>query len=197
MKSTAETSGTSTRYQLRISLSHISPTIWRRIQVDDCTLADLHTVIQAAMGWLDYHDYRFDIRGAEYGDPTIPDANFWDREDASRTLLSTALRGKRPVVEFHYEYDFGNGWEHDLLIEKAWTVSTGPQSPLLLNGERACPPENIGGPWRYKSLLGTLDNPDRKDREPLWGYLVGNFDPERFDCSAAALKVREFSLSSA
>ncbi len=112
-------------YQLKITLKGIDPPIWRRIQVPDCTLGELHEVLQVVMGWEDSHLHQFDIRGEYYGWPD--DGGFgWDTEikdEEEITISQIAKTGRK--VRFSYEYDFGDDWQHEVLVEK--TLDRGPR----------------------------------------------------------------------
>src|SRR4029078_9577780 len=106
-----------TVFQLKIALREFKPLIWRRIQVEDCTLDKLHKHIQTAMGWTNSHLHQFEIKGERYGDPELLYDVFEDFKcvDSTKTLLSDILpkTGKRFALK--YEYDFGDGWEHEVL----------------------------------------------------------------------------------
>ena len=179
-------------YQIRVSLNRISPPIWRRILVPgDATLGELHAILQAAMGWDNYHLHEYTIEGTRYGNPHI------DQYDALRTLdedshsLSEVLR--RKGQRFRYEYDFGDSWEHTLLVEEILSARDDDDLPRCLAGKRACPPEDVGGPWGYANFLETIEDPDHPDREQLVEWISGSFDPEAFDLDAINRRLRAVS----
>jgi hypothetical protein len=163
-------------YQLKITLRHISPPIWRRIQVPDCTLADLHDVIQSAMGWDNYHLYSFSVGGQRYSEPDR--TSEMGMANASRAKLSRLI--PRPKRKFRYTYDFGDNWEHDILVEKILPRQEGAPYPIVLEGKRACPPEDVGGPWGYMEYLEAIRDPNHERHNEMleWG---GEFDPEAHD----------------
>ena len=133
-------------YQVHILLREISPAIWRRVLVRaDSTIADLHYVIQLAMGWSDAHLNRFVIHGKEYGVYHDGGMDFSDR--ASDVRLTDF--GFRPRERFLYEYDFGDLWQHDVRIEKILPISPKRLYPVCIGGRRRCPPEDCGGPWAF------------------------------------------------
>ena len=102
-------------YQIKVTLKGSTPPIWRRIQVaGETTLAQLHQILQRVMGWEGYHLYQFVVGGIKYGDPSILEE--MEGEDARRVTLATLVRGEKD--KFLYEYDFGDSWDHELLIEK-------------------------------------------------------------------------------
>src|SRR5262249_12101053 len=131
---------TDTVFQIKITLRGIDPPIWRRIQTMDCTLGELHGIIQVAMGWEFEHLYRFNIGGVEKADLGM--ASFDDVEDACDTRLSEVLPTSNRRPRFEYEYDFGDQWIHQLIVEERLSPETGVKYPLCVAGQRACPPED-------------------------------------------------------
>src|SRR5258708_6931907 len=129
-------------YQLKVALQEIEPPIWRQIQVpSSITLAQLHNVLQEAMGWENYHLYDFDAAGQHFGEPD-PDDDFNDRNviDAGATKLSTVA--SQVGATLRYEYDFGDGWEHEIIVERVMEPEKSVHYPVVIDGERACPPED-------------------------------------------------------
>jgi hypothetical protein len=173
---------TDTVFQIKITLEYIDPPIWRRIQTTDCTLDELHELIQVTMGWEFEHLYRFDIGGVEYGDPDMLRDD--DMEDACDTLLSEVLPARNRRPRFRYEYDFGDGWLHQLIVEERFPAQEGVAYPRCVAGQRACPPEDCGGPGRYHILVEAIRNPDHPEHEDLLDWLGDEFDPARFDLEA-------------
>jgi hypothetical protein len=100
-------------------------------------------------------------------------------KDASKVKLSQIVRGEKQ--KFTYEYDFGDSWEHEILIEKILQPEAGVRYPVCITGKRACPPEDCGGIWGYADLLETIKNPDDEEYEEMMEWLGGDFDPEAFD----------------
>jgi Plasmid pRiA4b ORF-3-like protein len=166
-------------FQLKITLKDIKPPIWRRVQVPDCSLDELHGIIQVAMGWEDYHLYSFKVGGTEFSDPR--GSGEIDMEDASRVKLSRVI--PREKNKFRYTYDFGDSWEHEILVEKILPPEEGQKYPVCLEGKRSCPPEDVGGPWGYEEVVEAIRDPHHEQHEELleWG---GDFDPEAFDLDA-------------
>jgi hypothetical protein len=177
-KSTAR-KATSTIYQLKVSLRDIQPPIWRRILVADCSLDWLHEIIQVAMGWENYHMYDFEVGGEHYTDPRgMADL---DMEDASRVKIGqVAPEGK---VKFRYTYDFGDNWQHEVLVEKVVSPEEGRTYPVCIDGKRACPPEDCGGPWGYMEFAEAIRDPEHEQHAEFLEWR-GEFDPEEFDLEA-------------
>lgn len=179
-------------YQFKITLKDIVPPIWRRIQVRDCTLDKLHERIQTAMGWTNSHLHQFKIGGVLYGDPQLLLEGFEDDLDIVNSL-ETRLReivpeeGKR--FQFEYEYDFGDGWEHEVLFEGCLRAEKGARYPLCLEGERACPPEDVGGTRGYQEYLDAMADPEHEEHAEYLEWR-GPFDPEGFDAEAATKMMR-------
>ncbi len=166
-------------HQIKVVLRGAEPPIWRRLQVPaSMTLADLHHVLQVAMGWGDCHLHQFTIAGVRYG---IDDGEGWGlacKDERHAKLYQVARKGAR----FVYEYDFGDGWEHDIIVENVSPVEEA--YPVCLAGEQACPPEDCGGVWGYDDFLRALADPAHEDREELLEWVGEEFDPERFDLAA-------------
>ncbi len=131
--------------QLKLSLRGVSkPPVWRRLLVPaDIRLDRLHDVIQTAIGWTDTHLHVFSTRSGEYG---IPDPELGYRNEHNARLAQFL---QQPGDRIHYSYDFGDGWEHDIVLEKRLNPEPGVQMPACLAGKGACPPEDCGGPWGY------------------------------------------------
>lgn len=170
-------------YQFKITLLGAEPPIWRRIQVKDCTLDQLHEHIQAAMGWTNSHLHEFEIKGERYGDPELLDDGFGggDFLDSTRTNLSQILPKTKRRFAFKYEYDFGDSWEHQVSFEGSPPIDPKAKYPLCLEGERACPPEDCGGVWGYGDFLEAISNPKHSEHENMLDWIGGQYDPEDFD----------------
>ncbi len=169
-------------YQIKITLTGIRPAIWRRIQVrDNITLEKLHDIVQIAMGWENCHMHEFDIGGQQYG---ITEGLYNSLDVPSTVKNDKKVKLSRVITaektKFLYTYDFGDNWEHELLVEKILPEEKGKPYPLCLKGKRACPPEDCGGVWGYADLLEALKNPDDPEHEDLLEW-AGEYDPEEFD----------------
>ena len=174
-------------YQLKITLKDIHPPIWRRLHVPgELSLEFLHLVIQAVMPWLDYHLHHFQKGETLYGISTYED----DLEyvDSRETELSTVLVSKGDQVI--YEYDFGDNWQHEIVLEEI--LQSDPEAPYLtcIAGERACPPEDCGGPTGYALMLQALADPAHEEHEIYAEWLGGTFDAEIFDLAETNTNLR-------
>jgi hypothetical protein len=171
-------SGPARIYQLKVTLKGIRPPIWRRLLIRaDTKLAQLHDVLQTAMGWYDSHLHQFVADGVQYGVPN----DDWGAEVHDESLVTLADVAPAAGDRLLYEYDFGDGWEHDLLVEKVLEPEPGATYPVCLKGRRACPPEDVGGIWGYAELLEILSDPDHPDYEERLEWIGGEFDPEELD----------------
>lgn len=167
--------------QLKVTLRRVRPPVWRRVVVgSSVTLIELHSILQIAMGWTDSHLHAFDVDGVLYSN--LEDVQGVPVGDESRTKLAALLR--KGVERFDYEYDFGDGWEHDVLVEKVEPAAR-LIVPRCLAGRRACPPEDCGGPWGYERLLEVLRDPGHEEHAWLSEWVGGPFDPARFDLAEA------------
>ena len=178
-------------YQFKITLEDIKPPIWRRIQVRDCTLDKLHERIQTAMGWTNSHLHHFRIKGTLHGDPWLLDKNFVEMnyENSRVMMLSKIVPKSGERYHFEYEYDFGDSWWHEVLFEGCLTVEPGQRYPLCLEGERACPPEDVGGASGYEEFLELLADPSDERHEQFVEWIGGTFDPEDFDPEKATKRM--------
>ena len=173
---------TSAIYQIRVDLREIRPPIWRRFLVTrDIRLDQLHLVLQAVIGWDNYHLYQFRIKDLDYGEP-FEDEDI-EMHDAAKTLLSQVIGGAEEM--FVYDYDFGDGWEHDLRVEKTLPTEPGTEYPVCTAGRRACPPEDCGGPFGYADFLDALKDPAHENHEMCKEWMDGEFNPETFDPAEA------------
>lgn len=165
-------------YQLKVTLPGISPPIWRRVQIaGDYSLAQLHRVLQVVMGWENYHLYMFRIGSKKYGPPDPDGIDDLGMVDAKRKRFAEVA----PSVgaTFTYVYDYGDDWEHELLLEAILMPEPAVTYPRCLAGERRCPPEDVGGIGGYADYLEAMFDPSHEDHEEkmMWR---GPFDAETF-----------------
>lgn len=172
---------------IRVELVGIVPTIWRQISVPSgITLDVLHFVIQGAMPWQDYHLHEFEVDKQLYEAREIDDDS-WDRGDERKDERKFALGDLvKKGDTFIYTYDFGDGWRHLITVEKVGKDSGRPDLdfPSCVAGERACPPEDCGGPYSYDGFLEALadsKNPEHRSTKE-W---AGTFDPKNFSIQQA------------
>ncbi|MEJ2347395.1 MAG: plasmid pRiA4b ORF-3 family protein [Gammaproteobacteria bacterium] len=164
-------------YRIHVTLKYAAPPIWRRIEVPaDIRLGRLHRILQTVMGWTDSHLHAFRAGDVTYG---VPDPDFPDATRAERNVRLDKIAA--PGDTFIYEYDFGDGWEHELKIEKVLPADYTIHYPRCIAGERACPPEDCGGPPGYEDLLAALGDPAHPEHEAMHDWAGPGFDPERFD----------------
>jgi hypothetical protein len=177
-------------YQLKITLKHIRPPIWRRLQVrGDITLAQLHRFLQVAMGWSDSHLHLFRIAKTEYSQPD-PEDPFWGRSAVDEGSVALAEVAPSEGSRFLYLYDFGDDWEHDIRVEQILVRQAGQVYPVCVEGRRACPPEDCGGSPGYGRLLKVLRNPRHPEHVSLLEWVGGSFDPEAFDLEGVNRRLR-------
>ncbi len=176
-------------YQIKVTLTGTHPPVWRRIQVPgNTTLLKLHDILQIVMGWEDYHLHMFTIEGSIFGDPADDEYGDLGTIDESRIKLNQVVY--REGQRFSYEYDFGDSWDHTLLVEKILPPQEGVRYPICLKGKRACPPEDVGGVWGYENFLEAIRNPDHDEHEEYLTWFGGEFDPEAFDLEEVNTRLR-------
>lgn len=146
---------------------------------------DLHVAIQDAMGWLDYHLHAFRLPESDTSESVeigIPDDEEFApvRQTVAGWDVSLSSYFARPGRTAVYEYDFGDGWIHDILLEEIIPCDK-PQRVSCVDGQRACPPEDCGGTWGYQTLLEALSDPTHDDHEDMLRWIGGKFDSECFD----------------
>lgn len=172
---------------LKVELRGIEPKIWRRITVpNSITLDVLHSVIQGAMPWQDYHLHEFEI-GERKFEAREPTDDSWDpddgREDEKHFMLGSLVKNGD---QFMYTYDFGDSWRHLVTVEKVQEDSGRPDLdfPACIGGERACPPEDCGGPYSYGDFVEALTNKRNPEHRQTKDW-AGDFQPELFSLQQA------------
>lgn len=167
-------------FQLRITLEDVVPIVWRRLIVPGTVrLAKLHSMFQAAMGWTESHLHSFTIGDQRYG---MCYDDFPEDEIDEKDV--TVLRAIGAHRRFSYEYDFGDSWDHEIVVEDAARSPLGLKHAVCLAGENACPPEDCGGAGGYAHLLEPIGDPGHDDHDHLVEWLGGGFDPTAFDVVA-------------
>ena len=174
-------------YQFNVALLEITPPIWRTIQVPETyTFWDLHVAIQDAMGWLDYHLHLFHVNQPDTGEVVkigIPDDDAFEGDEPHLPgwEIPVATYFHRPGIVVRYEYDFGDGWEHEVTLEAIVPRENGQTYPRCLGGARRCPPEDCGGVGGYEELLVVMGDPTHEEYEERLQWLGGRYEPEKFD----------------
>ena len=175
--------------QLRITLLDVAdPPVWRRVLVPAAYCLDrVHRVIQAAMGWQNYHMHVFRVGELSYGPD--PEGMLGHLEETKVRLADVAEVGER----IGYEYDFGDSWEHELLAEARTKAEAGHIYPACTAGEGACPPEDVGGYPGYQQLKEVLADPSNEEYEEMRAWadsqVRSEFDPASFDLAQASARV--------
>jgi len=172
--------------QFKVTLNGIEPPVWRRIVVPaSYSFWDLHVAIQDAMGWLDMHLHRFRVRepgtGAEV-EIGIPDPDGFE-EVPCLAGWEVPIVGyfTEPDDRADYEYDFGDGWEHEVVLEAVAPRVPKSRYPVCLDGARACPPEDCGGIPGYEQICEILRDPGHDEHDATLEWLGRKYDPEAFD----------------
>jgi hypothetical protein len=165
-------------YQIKVTLRGSNPPIWRRLVVAaDTRLSTLHNILQAAMGWENDHLHGFQVGRRWIGEPA---EDPWHEADGERKLkLSDVAPAAKSKLR--YQYDFGDSWDHDIVVEKVLPPESDVQAPACIAGARACPPEDVGGVWGYQWFLEAIQDPSHPEHEERLEWVGDNFDPEAFD----------------
>lgn len=179
-------------YQLRIELLDVRPAVWRRLLVPgSIKLHILHVALLRTMGWAGGHLHEFVIGHDHYGEPD-PDFDMpppVQRDD--RVTLAAALGGRK---SFTYLYDFGDGWDHRVSVEKLLPPDPELKWPLCLDGANACPPEDVGGPPGYAEFLEAIGDPTHEEHDAMLDWCGGDFDPSAFRLDDINATLRQFKL---
>jgi hypothetical protein len=168
-------------FQLKITLRDVTPPVWRRVQTPDCTLAEFHQTIQAVMGWQNCHMHEFHV-----GDTRVVAREmeeFEETPEGSRLETEVRLSDIYAAGEkrFGYMYDFGDGWEHEIKIEKTLLRNVVGEDPTCTGGARACPPDDVGGPFGYEEFVAALADASHERHAELSEWYGEDFDPARFE----------------
>lgn len=170
-------------YQLKATLNDIEPKIWRRLLVPgDFTLEELHEVLQVAMGWTNSHLHQFVVGKAHYG---VPDDEFEDlkvRDEQEHTIEKVLPKKGCKII---YEYDFGDSWEHLVVVEEIHSPKGWQPIPQCLEGARRCPPEDVGSTSGYENFLTVISDPKHPEHHEMLRWAGGPFNPEEFSVDAA------------
>ena len=179
-----------TAYVIKITLTGSKPPIWRRLCVPgEITLDRLHDVIQIIMGWQECHLHCFEIGGQRYTEAP-EDVSTDGQEEGDFRLCDLVPRAK---TKFSYEYDFGDRWQHTLIVDAIDAVPTGHRACVgCLDGKRSCPPEDVGGLDRYYEFLAALDDPQHPEHEGYQEWCGGHFDPKAFDIDEVNLELGKY-----
>ncbi len=167
-------------FQIKVSLVDSPLPIWRRLQIPSGVQLDVvHQIFQIALGWTNSHLHEFEANDTRYGQTEFgeDDSEMLDeREFCLINLL--AIVGDTA----HYRYDFGDGWEHNILLEKVTPYD--PKAMLLdrcLAGKRACPPEDVGGTDGYRRFINSIEDPESEERKEFLEWIGSDFNPDSFD----------------
>jgi hypothetical protein len=181
--------GTATVYRFRITLQDADPAIWRRIETVDVTLGQLHALIQTAMGWKNSHLHQFEIAGSRYTDCRFTTDDF-GAIDYSGLRICDLVAKHGTGLRMGYEYDFGDGWQHEIALEEVTEAERGIRYPRCLDGEQACPPEDIGGVYGFADFVAAITNPSHSEHDDYLEW-HGPFDPAEFDAAKATRRMRK------
>ena len=165
--------------RLKVTLDDVEPKVLRRIEVPaDIKLDRLHLTLQAALGWTNSHLFEIRARDVGWGlpSPDRPDGPL----DARKVKLIDVLEDAGTKT-LRYLYDYGDGWEHTIKVERMIPADTNIAYPRLIEASGRCPPEDVGGPWGYDEMLEALADPDHERHAEIREWVGDDFDPHAFD----------------
>lgn len=170
--------GTETVHRLKITLRRVRPPVWRRIEVaSDTTLGELSPMLEGVMGWYGGHLHAFDVDGTDFGPPD-PD---WGTDDLDENKYRLGAVLATVGGKMGWDYDFGDGWEHTVLVEAITPTDPQLEYPRCITGKGSCPPDDCGGPSAYSAIVEALRDPDYPDREDLLSMVPPGFNPGAFN----------------
>ena len=176
-----------------VELKDVEPRIWRRFEVSLTTnLRAIHEIIQAVMPWEGYHLYQFTVGERVYGEPDPKDAAWGHKVYHAKNMRISALV-ERSVTAIDYTYDFGDNWQHRIVIEHVGVASPDVDYPQFLGGERTAPPEDVGGPPGFLSFKEAMANRRHPEHKDMVRWFGGPFNPVEFDESTIASNVRNIA----
>jgi len=179
-------------YRFKITLQNSDPAIWRRIETKDVTLEKLHELIQTAMGWTNSHLHQLEIADTRYTDRRFMMDDFDDfgAVDYSGMRVSELVSEHGAKLRMGYEYDFGDGWQHEVALEQVTEPEPGIRYPRCIDGERACPPEDVGGVYGFADYVEAITNPNHSEHDELLEW-SGPFDAAEFDATQATRRMKK------
>ena len=185
-------------YQLKITLNGSKPPIWRRVQTPaSTTLERVHAIIQQSMEWVNYHLHEFNVKDMLIGDPE--QLCGWEMgeepdviDEAEITLAELKIR---EGAKFEYVYDFGDNWQHQILLEKRLERDPDTHYPICIKAVKAGPPEDVGGIWGYYTMLEALENPEHPSHEQFFEWLSGEgWDPDEVNLDAINRRLKHVKV---
>lgn len=169
-------------YQFKITLWETSPKIWRRIQVpEQYSFRDLHVAIQDAMGWMGGHMHQFETIDPKTGEIVLIGVPYGEGNVVPEETAKIASYFLSPKDGAGYEYDFGDSWEHVIILEKILPAVAKTRYPRCIAGKRACPPEDCGGTPGFENFLKIIANPNHEEYKEYIEWLGYVFNPAYFD----------------
>ena len=185
-------------YQIKITIKDIEPPIWRRIVIpSNITFAKLHKIIQAVFGWQDYHLFAFELADCivDIPDPEFGGAYAVPEKNAKRVKIDDYMIEGTSLI---YSYDFGDNWEHEIIIEKVTEAEVSIHYPVYIDGARHRPPEDVGGIGGYENFLETINNPNHPEYDDMLVWAEKDtggrkFDPQYFnieEVNRALMKIK-------
>ena len=178
---------------LKIILLDYKPEIWRRFQIkNDMTLGKLHDVIQIVMGWTDSHLHDFEQGKKRYSKPDPEEEMISGITSINEDDIGVGEVLKREKQTILYTYDFGDHWQHEIVLESVTAPDSKQFYPNCIEGARACPHEDCGGTWGYEGMLEALADPTHEEHESYLEWTGGGYDADKFDLKGVNKVLKDF-----
>ncbi|MBN9550803.1 MAG: plasmid pRiA4b ORF-3 family protein [Alphaproteobacteria bacterium] len=177
--------------RLKITLDDVEPKVVRRVEVPFSIRLDrLHQTLQAALGWTDTHLFEIRARDVGWG---MPDPDWGDGPLDARKATLASIVEDTGAKTLRYLYDFGDGWEHTIKIERLFDPLPGVSYPRLIEATGRCPPEDVGGPWGYAEFLEALADPEHEQHADMRRWIGEDFDPRQAQSDQLAERVEKLA----
>lgn len=165
-------------FEIRIELKDTVPIVWRELVVPETlTFYEFHHAIQISFGWENYHLYSFDAKGQSYGNLDLLEDV--DTINDKSIFINQLLQKEQDTI--NYEYDFGDGWVHNIELKKIKPHTSKVNLPIVIDGAKASPPEDCGGVHGFENLKNVMKNPKDLEYKELVRWLGKPFDPNEFN----------------
>jgi hypothetical protein len=182
---------TLTVYRFQVTLNDFEPKIWRRFETLDVTLRELSALIQVAMGWQGYHLHQFTIHGQQFADIRFLDGEEGIQDDSGISVRELVQRHGQKL-KMKYRYDFGDSWEHSVVLEKTFPLAESIREfPRCVDGKHACPPEDVGGVYRFAEFLEAIADPEHEEHEELLAW-AGPYNFAAFSPHATTQEMQDY-----
>jgi len=171
-------------FTFKIELMDTQPLVVRSFSIaSESSMYLLHHVIQEVMGWKNYHLYQFTFDNLTIADKRLVSDELGPVTDAKTIMVEDICTKKGAIL--NYEYDFGDGWEHQIELMEISNQPVNALLPIIISGQNACPPEDCGGVGGYEELKKVLLDPGNEENKDMLEWVGYKFNPQEFNKKSA------------